>query len=223
MPANGYSDFLAYMIDHCAVPGDEQTILQLFRALSAPKLKLKRRFFPPEDGKPAVPDAEVEPIAHDHTMLRAYRSKIQPHLDVFAKGIALIVTTTFEEANALLVMYGKAGPKWDPISMSRGSVTSRAQDFLHNGFSVLIDAGADVLRWANEHDSKFAFSSDHAMDRIRLAHSAAACDQWDGRISAFDFGGKAFLGDHEPSSSRMLVSRMRLSRCLPRYMPVAGR
>jgi hypothetical protein len=158
MPANGHSDFLAYMIDHCTLPGDEQTILQLFRALSAPKLKLKRRFFPPEDGKPAVPDAEVEPIAHDHTMLRAYRGKIQPHLDVFAKGVALIVTTTFEEANALLVMYGKAGPKWDPISMSRGSVTSRAQDFLHNGFSVLIDAGVDVLRWANGHDSKFAFS-----------------------------------------------------------------
>jgi hypothetical protein len=158
IPANGHSDFLAYMIDHCTLPGDEQTILQLFRALSAPKLKLKRRFFPPEDGKPAVPDAEVEPIAHDHTMLRAYRGKIQPHLDVFAKGVALIVTTTFEEANALLVMYGKAGPKWDPISMSRGSVTSRAQDFLHNGFSVLIDAGVDVLRWANEHDSKFAFS-----------------------------------------------------------------
>jgi hypothetical protein len=158
MPANGHSDFLAYMIDHCTVPADEQTILQLFRALSAPKLNLKRRFFPPEDGKPVVPDAEVEPIAHDYTMGHAYQAKIQPRLDVFAKGIALIVTITFEEANALLVMYGKAGPKWDPISMSRGSVTSRAQDFLHNGFSVLIDAGADVLRWANEHDSKFAFS-----------------------------------------------------------------
>ena len=158
MPANGHSDFLAYMIDHCTVPGDEQTILQLFRALSAPKLKLKRRFFPPEDGKPAVPDAEVEPIAHDYTMGRAYRAKILPHLDVFAKGIALIVTTTFEEANALLVMYGKAGPKWDPISMSRGSVTSGTQDFLHNGFSVLIDAGVDVLRRANENDLKFAFS-----------------------------------------------------------------
>lgn len=158
MPANGHSDFLAYMIDHCAIPGDEQTILQLFRALSAPKLNLKRRFYPPEDGKPVVPDAGVEPIAHDHTMGRAYRGKIQPHLDVFAKGIALVVTTTFKEANALLVMYGKASSKWDPISMSRGSVTSRAQDFLHNGFSVLIDAGLDVLRWANEHDSKFALS-----------------------------------------------------------------
>lgn len=158
IPANGHSDFLAYIIDHCTVPADEQTILQLFRALSAPKLNLKRRFFPPEDGKPVVPDAEVEPIAHDYTMGGAYQAKIQPRLDVFAKGIALIVTITFEEANALLVMYGKAGPKWDPISGSRGSVTSRAQDFLHNGFSVLIDAGADVLRWANEHDSKFAFS-----------------------------------------------------------------
>jgi len=180
IPANGFSDFLAYMIDHCAVPGDEHAILQLFGALSAPKLKLKRRFFPPEDGKPAVPDAEVEPIAHDHTIGRAYRSKIQPHLDVFAKGIALIVTTTFEEANALLVMYEKAAPKWDPISTSRGSVTSRAQDFLHNGFSVVIDAGVELLRWSNEHDSKFAFSligqwiESHSLILRRLAISGMA-------------------------------------------------
>jgi len=158
MPANGHSDFLAYMIDHCAVPADQQTILQLFRKLTAPKLKLKRRFFPPEDGKLAVPDAEVVLTGHDHCMSDAYQSKIQPHLDLFAKGIALIVTAALEETNALLLMYGKAGPKWDPISFSRGSVSSRTQDFLHNGFSVLIDAGADVIRWANEHEAKFALS-----------------------------------------------------------------
>jgi hypothetical protein len=158
MPANAHSDFLAYMIGHCTVPADEHTILQLFRKLSAPRLKLKRRFFPPEDGKPAVPDAEVVLTGHDHWMSHAYRTRIQPHLDVFAKGVALIVTATFEEANALLLMYGKAGPKWDPISLSRGSVFSRTQDFLDNGFSVLIDAGADVLQWANEHQPKFASS-----------------------------------------------------------------
>ena len=158
MPANAPSDFLAYMIGHCTVPDDQLSILQLFRKLSAPILKPKRRFFPPEDGKPALPDAEVVPIGHDHWMSHAYRTKIHPHLDIFAKGVALIVTVTFEEANALLLMYGKAGPKWDPISLSRGSVSSRTQDFLDNGFSVLIDAGADVLQWANEHQPKFASS-----------------------------------------------------------------
>jgi len=158
MPANAHSDFLAYMIGHCTVAADQNTILQLFRKLSAPRLKLKRRFFPPEDGKPAVPDAEVVLTGQDHWMSHAYRTKIHPQLDVFAKGVALIVTVTFEEANALLLMYGKAGPKWDPISLSRGSVSSRTQDFLHNGFSVLIDAGADVLQWANEHQPRFASS-----------------------------------------------------------------
>ena len=158
MPANAPSDFLAYMIGHCTVPDDQLSILQLFRKLSTPMLKPKRRFFPPEDGKPAVPDAEVVPIGPDHWMSHAYRTKIHPHLDVFAKGVALIVTVTFEDANALLLMYGKAGPKWDPISLSRGSVSSRTQDFLHNGFSVLIDAGADVLQWANELQPKFASS-----------------------------------------------------------------
>jgi hypothetical protein len=53
-------------------------------------------------------------------------------------------------------MYGKAGSKWDPISFSRGSTSSRVQDHLRNGFSALIDAGADVLHWANEHEPDFA-------------------------------------------------------------------
>jgi hypothetical protein len=154
MPANAHSDFLAYMIEHCTVPDDQHTILQLFRKLGGPTLKVKRRFFPPEDGKPAVPDAEVVLVGQDYWMSHAYRTKIHPNLDVFAKGLALIVTAAFEEARSLLLMYGKADP--DPISFSRGSVNSRIQDFLHNGFSVLIDAGADVLKWANEHQPKLA-------------------------------------------------------------------
>lgn len=158
MPVNAHSDFLAYMICHCTVPADQHTILQVFRKLSAPELKLKRRFFRPEDGKPAVPDAEIVLTGQDHWMNHAYQMKIHPHLDVFAKGVAVIVTAAFEDANALLLMYGKASPKWDPISFSRGSVSSRAQDFLHDGFSVLIDAGADILQWANEHEPKFALS-----------------------------------------------------------------
>ncbi len=177
MPANAHSDFLAYMIGHCTVAADQHTILQLFRKLSAPRLKLKRRFFPPEDGKPAVPDAEVVLTGQDHWMSHAYQTKIRPHLDVFAKGLALIVTAAFEEARTLLLMYGKAGPKWDPISYSRGSVSSRTQDFLHNGFSVLIDAGVDVLKWANEHDPKFASrligqwieSGAHILQRLAIA------------------------------------------------------
>jgi hypothetical protein len=158
MPANAHSDFLAYMIGHSTVPDDQQSIVQLFRKLVAPTLQLNRRFFPTEDAKPAVPDAKVVPIGRDHLTSHAYQTKIRPHLDVFAKGLASIVTATFEEARTLLVMYDKAGPKWDPISYSRGSVASRTQDHLRNGFSVLIDAGSDVLGWADEHEPKFASS-----------------------------------------------------------------
>lgn len=158
MPANAHSDFLAYMIGHSTVPDDQQSILQLFRKLVAPTLQLKRRFFPAEDGKPAVPDAEVVPIGGDHWTNHAYQTKVRSHLDVFAKGLASIVTVTFEEARTLLLMYDKARPNWDPISYSRGSVASRTQDHLRNGFSVLIDAGADVLGWAAEHEPKFASS-----------------------------------------------------------------
>jgi hypothetical protein len=158
MPVNAHSDFLAYMIGHGTVPEDQHSILQLFRKLVAPTLRLKRRFFPVEDGKPAVPDAEVVPIGSDHWTSHAYQTRIRPHLDVFAKGLASTVTLTFEEARTMLVMYEKAGPKWDPISYSRGAVASRMQDHLRNGFSTLIDAGADILRWADEHDPKYATS-----------------------------------------------------------------
>lgn len=158
MPANAHADFLAYIISYSTVPDDQQSILQLFRKLIAPTLNLKRRYFSAEDGKPAAPDAEVVSFGKDYWTGHAYQTKIHPHLDVFAKGVASIVTATFEEARTLLLMYDKAGPKWDPISYFRGSVASRMQDHLHNGFSVLIDAGADVLGWANEHEPKFASS-----------------------------------------------------------------
>ena len=155
-PTNAYSDFLAYMFGHCTIPDDQQTVLQLFRGLTSPRLRLRRSFFPLEDGKPAVPDAEVVPIGNDYSVTHAYQMHLRPHLDSLAKGLALIVTSAFEEARTLLLMYGKAGPKWDPISFSRGSTASRIQDHLGNGFSVLIDAGVDVLSWANEHKTTFA-------------------------------------------------------------------
>jgi Domain of unknown function (DUF4020)/SIR2-like domain len=156
MPANAHSDFLAYMIGHCTIPDDRHTVLQLFRGLTSPTVRLKRRFFPPEDGKPAVPDAEVVCIGRDHSVTHAYQAHLLPHIGTLASGLAPIVTSVFEEVRTLLLMYGKAGPKWDPISFSRGSTASRIQDHLRNGFSVLIDAGVDVLRWANEQKPTFA-------------------------------------------------------------------
>ena len=155
-PANMHSDLLAYIIDHCAIPDDQQTVLQLFRGLTSPSLRLRKRFFPPEDGKPVVPDAEVVPIGSDHSVTRAYQAHIRPHVGSLAHGLALIVTSAFEEARTLLLMYGKAGDNWDPVSFGRGSTASRVQDHLRNGFSVLIDAGVDVLDWANLHKPKFA-------------------------------------------------------------------
>ena len=101
-------------------------------------------------------ESEVVPIGRDHSVTNAYQAHLRPHIDALASGLALIVTSAFEEARTLSLMYGKARPKWDPISFSRGSTASRIQDHLRNGFSVLIDAGGDVLRWANERKPTFA-------------------------------------------------------------------
>ncbi len=57
MPAKANSDFLAYMISHCAFLDDRHTMLQLFRKLTAPVLQLRRRFSPKDDEKSTVPDA----------------------------------------------------------------------------------------------------------------------------------------------------------------------
>jgi hypothetical protein len=156
MPTNAHSDYLAYMIGHCIVPDDQQTILQLFRRLTSPTVRLKRRFSPPDDDRPTIPDSEVVAIGRDQSVTHAYQAYLQPHIGTLANGLAVIVTSVFEEARTLLLMYGKAGPRWDPISFSRGSTASRIQDHLRNGFSVVIDAGVDVLRWANEQKPKFA-------------------------------------------------------------------
>lgn len=157
MPINANSDVLAYMIGHCILPDDKPAVLQLFRKLTAPKLRLKRRFLPPDEGEQQKPDAEVTPIGSDHWVTHVYQTDLRPHLALLANELSLIVTASFEEARSLLSMYGKTGQKWDPISFSRGSTASRMQDHLRNAFSVLIDVGVDVLLWAN--DSKPAFAS----------------------------------------------------------------
>ncbi len=156
MPVRANSDFLAYMIGHCTFPDDQHTILQLFRKLTTPVLQLRRRFSMGNDEKDAVPDAEIVSIGSDHWVSHVYQAHLRPHIDVLAKDLVLIVTSAFEEARTLLLMYGKAGPKWDPISFSRGSTESRIQDHLRNGFSTLIDAGADVLQWADAYEPDFA-------------------------------------------------------------------
>jgi len=156
MPSNAQSDFLAYMIGHCTLPDDQPAVLQLFRKLTAPKLRLKRRFFPPDEGESQKPDAEVTPIGSDHWVTHVYQTNLRPHLASLANELSLIVTSSFEEARSLLSMYGKTGQKWDPISFSRGSTASRMQDHLRNAFSVLIDIGVDVLVWANENRPAFA-------------------------------------------------------------------
>lgn len=156
IPVNANSDLLAYMITHCTMPDDQYAVLQLFRKLTSPRIHLRRRFFPPGEGQGAAPDAEVAPIGSEYWVTHVYRSHLQPHIDALATDISRMVTSAFEEARTLLLMYGKANPKWDPISFSRGSTASRIQDHLRNGFSTLIDAGADVLCWANEQKPLFA-------------------------------------------------------------------
>lgn len=153
MPARANSDFLAYMVKHCTMPDDRDCVIQIFRKLTEPTVSLRQRFLSQDDGRETPPDMEVTPRGSDHWVSDIYRSHILPNQDVFARDLAIAVTSAFEDARAALVTYGKAGPSWDPISHSRGAVSSRIQDHLRNAFSVLIDAGADVLKWANEKDS----------------------------------------------------------------------
>ncbi len=155
MPPKADSDLLAYMITHCVFPDDRHTTLQLLKRLTAPVLQLQRRFVLSPNER-ALPDAEIIPVGSDFWVTHVYNSHVRPHIGMLAKDLAHIVTSTFEEARALLSMYGKANDNWDPISSSRGAVASHDQDHLRNGFSALIDAGADVLHWANEHQPSFA-------------------------------------------------------------------
>ncbi len=155
-PINANSDLLAYMLDCCTMPDDTQTVLHLFRKLTEPTLSLRRRFRLGDDPTADTPDAEIQPIGSDFWVNRAYLTNLRPHLEHIGRDIAMMVTAAFEQACALSEIYGKAGPKWDPLSFSRGSTASRMQDHLHNGFSTLIDAGADVLDWANRSKPDFS-------------------------------------------------------------------
>src|ERR1700731_2584524 len=152
------SDILEYIFSHCLYPEDEISALLMFEYLTRPRLRLKESFqWTTDTEQPRKrTDVELDCAGSDHWLRLAWNAAFSKNLDAMVKHVAPIVRFHLSAAHRLLASFGKVTATWDPLSFSRGMVESREQDHLRSGFSVLIDAGAEVMQWASEHDFVWA-------------------------------------------------------------------
>jgi hypothetical protein len=155
---SAHHDIIEYVLSHCEFPDDVNSALSLFDYLTSPRVHLKESLRWPADGSEpsTATDVEVSCIGSDYWLQHSWSSLFVPHLDCFAKALQPIVTAHLVAARRVLLSYGRANSKWDPLSFSRGMIESREQDHLHDGVSSLIDAGAALLTWGCEHDPEWA-------------------------------------------------------------------
>jgi hypothetical protein len=153
-PPNARSDVLQYIFSHCTYPDDEVTALLLFEYLTRPKLHFKESLQLTLGGEEPrrKTDVELKCAGSDYWLRIGWNETFASQLDTLARRLSPIVSFHLTAARRLLVSFGKANETWDPLSFSRGIIESRMQDHLHDGFSMLIDAGAAVMQWACEHD-----------------------------------------------------------------------
>ena len=157
--ASGYrSDPLEYVLAHCKYPDDVLSALLLFDYLTRPALRLKESFnWKTENAEPAtVIDIDLNSVAgREYWLEMSMNAFFLPNIHSLAKRLVPTITANLTAARRLTESFGKAGETWDRLSFSRGMIESRQQDHLFNSLSILIDAGAAVITWASEHDSKW--------------------------------------------------------------------
>jgi hypothetical protein len=149
---------LEYIFSDCIYPDDQITALLLFEYLTRPKLRLKKSFHFTLDGEEPrkKTDVEIDCVDSDYWLRIGWDGIFAPNLGALARRLSPIVSFHLTTARRLLTSFGKVTETWDPLNHSRGMIESRVQDHLRNGFSMLIDAGAVVMRWACEHDFNWA-------------------------------------------------------------------
>ncbi len=157
-PPNNSDDILEYIFSTCIYPDDQITPLLLFEYLTRPKLRLKKSFHFTLGGEEPhkETDVEIDCVDSDYWLRIGWDGIFAPNLDVLVRQLSPIVSSHLITARRLLASFGKVTETWDPLNHSRGMIESRVQDHLRNGFSMLIDAGAVVIRWACEHDFNWA-------------------------------------------------------------------
>jgi hypothetical protein len=144
-PPSGAPDLLEYILGHCRFPEDQDVAFLLFSALTAPEISLESRYGASADALPFR--LEVATFGSEFWLNHVWMTFFKPNLAAFAHQLLGIVTAHLAHARTLLTCYA-SGSVWDSLNFGRGMIESRTQDHLNSGMSVVLDAGAELVRWS---------------------------------------------------------------------------
>jgi len=155
---NYEKDLLEYILGNCRYPDNSISALLLFDSLTKPTIRLKKSFRMSEKQGESATSTTVEVVCSgsDHGLGGAWSTLFEPNLQHFAKQLIPVITSHLTLAYRLHASYGVATDMWDPISFDRGMIESRQQDHLFDGFSVLLEVSASVMRWVCDNDRVLA-------------------------------------------------------------------
>ena len=144
-PPQPYSYLLLSLGKRCMEAGLTDSLLGVFRLMSAVKTSIKQRLtISQEDPGPST-TAEVVQVHGHHELNELWEKGLKPNLDYVAEPLLGQLVDSFTARHHTLCAWQAAGRDWDPDSYHRSAIEPHEQDKYPQSGDVLIDAARDSL------------------------------------------------------------------------------
>ena len=144
-PPQPYSYLLQSLGKHCTEAGLTDSLLEVFRLMSAIKISVKPRLTLSQDDPGPSTTAEAVQIHKHHQLNELWEKGLKPNLNDVAEPLLSQLVDSFTTRHHTLCAWQAAGRDWDPESYGRSAIEPHEQDAYPQSVDVLIDAARDSL------------------------------------------------------------------------------
>ena len=144
-PPQPYSYLLQSLGKHCTEAGLTDSLLEVFRLMSAIKISVKPRLTLSQDDPGPSSTAEAVQIHKHYQLNELWEKGLTPNLNDVAEPLLSQLVDSFTTRHHTLCAWQAAGRDWDPESYGRSAIEPHEQDAYPQSVDVLIDAARDSL------------------------------------------------------------------------------
>ena len=144
-PPQPKSYVLLRLGERCVESDLMDSLLDVFRMMSDPKLSIKERLAIFETAPGPSTTAEVIQIHKQYELDQLWKTGLKPNLDDVAEPLLDQLVDNFTTRHRTLCAWQAAGKEWDPDSYWRSAIEPHEQDAHPESVDVLIDAARDSL------------------------------------------------------------------------------
>ena len=158
-PSHPKDSILLLLGRRCIDAGLMDSLIEIFDALAASRLVVKKAFNLREDdtNEPQSRiDVELPLIGEHHNIKDLWQEGLKPNLGLVAEPLLACIIEKFEARYRTLRAFGKASHSDDQTSWHRRAIEPHEQDRYPEAVDVLIDAARDSLEWLTLHRQEVA-------------------------------------------------------------------